>query len=312
MRHFSTGVLAVSASLLFVYGVMAQPPGGRGGRSGRGGFGPPRFPLLNTLDVNGDGEISAAELANASEALNKIDANKDGKLTRDEMFARPGGRGGPGGGGPGQRPRPGQPPAGESGELGFESAPTPKDDTEEKILAVLQDLDQNQRRGMMNVPVEDGRLLRLLAETIGAKNVVEIGTSNGYSGIWFALALRTTGGKLTTHEIDAGRASLARKNFKQAGVEKYITLVEGDAHEEVKKLKEPIDLLFLDADKEGYIDYLEKLLPMVRPGGLIMAHNMNTRQAHPPFVKAITTNPDLETLFVHMDHAGVAISMKKR
>jgi predicted O-methyltransferase YrrM len=165
---------------------------------------------------------------------------------------------------------------------------------------------------MMNVPEEDGRLLRLLTETVGAKNVVEIGTSNGYSGIWFSLALRTTGGKLTTFEIDAGRASLARENFKRAGVEQYITLVEGDAHEEITRIEDPIDLLFLDADKEGYLDYLDKLLPRVRPGGLIVAHNMNARQAHPPFVKAITTNPNLETLFVHMDHAGVAISMKKR
>ena len=118
------------------------------------------------------------------------------------------------------------------------------------------------------------------------------------------MALRTTSGKLTTHETDAVRVSQARENFKQAGVEQTITLVEGDAHEEVKKLKEPIDLLFLDADKEGYLDYLDKLLPLVCPGGLIVAHNMNTRQAHPPFVKAITTSPDLETLFVHMDHSG--------
>ena len=165
---------------------------------------------------------------------------------------------------------------------------------------------------MMNVPEEDGRLLRLLTETVDAKNVVEIGTSNGYSGIWFALALRTTNGKLTTYEIDQKRASLARENFKRAGVEESITLVQGDAHDEVKNLKGPIDILFLDADKEGYIDYLEKLLPLVRPGGLIVAHNMNVRQAHPPFVKAITTNPKLETLFVQMDRAGVAISMKKR
>jgi predicted O-methyltransferase YrrM len=223
----------------------------------------------------------------------------------------PGGRSGRGGFGP-QRSRPGRKPAGESGGLAFDNAPLPKDDTEKKILAVLADLDQNQRRGMMNVPEEDGRLLRLLAETVGAKNVVEIGTSSGYSGIWLALALRTTDGKLTTYEIDARQASLARENFKRAGVDQYITLVEGDAHEEVTKLTEPIDLLFLDADKEGYIDYLEKLLPLVRPGGLIVAHNMNARQAHPPFVKAITTNPNLETLFVHMDQAGVAISMKKR
>jgi len=317
MRRFTTGVLAVAALAFCAYGLMAQPPGGRGGQPGRGGFGPPRFPLMTTLDANSDGEISAAELENAALALKKIDSNKDGKLTRDEMFARPGGvgrpgRGGTGGDSPRQSQRPPRPPAGAGGELVFESTPAPKDDVEKKILAVLKDLDQNQRRGMMNVPEEDGRLLRLLTETVDAKNVVEIGTSNGFSGIWFSLALRTTGGKLTTYEIDQRRASLARENFKRAGVEQYVTLVEGDAHEEVKKFKGPIDVLFLDADKEGYIDYLNKLLPLVRGGGLIVAHNMNVRQAHPPFIKAITTNPDLETLFVHMDHAGVAISMKKR
>ncbi len=136
---------------------------------------------------------------------------------------------------------------------------------EQKILDVLADMYLNQRRGMMNVQPEDGRLLRLLAEATGAKHIVEIGTSNGYSGIWFCLALRTTGGKLTTHEIDAGRASLARENFKRAGVSHIVTLVEGDAHKTVTRLKEPIDILHLDADKAGYIDYLGKLLPLARP-----------------------------------------------
>jgi predicted O-methyltransferase YrrM len=190
--------------------------------------------------------------------------------------------------------------------------PLAKNEAEKKILSVLDDLHRNQRRGMMNVPVEDGRLLRVLTETIGAKHVVEIGTSNGYSGIWLCLALRTTGGKLTTYEIDARRAELARENFKRAGVEEFVTLVEGDAHEEVTKLKEPIDLLFLDADKDGYIDYLNKLLPLVRPGGLIVAHNMNPRQADPKYLEAITTNPDLETICLNMDAAGVGVTLKKR
>ena len=194
----------------------------------------------------------------------------------------------------------------------MESTPMAKTEAEKKILSVLDDMDKNQRGGMMNVPIEDGRLLRLLTETVGAKHVVEIGTSNGYSGIWFCLALRTTGGKLTTHEIDARRASLARENFKRAGVDKLITLVEGNAHEEVAKLKGPIDILFLDADKEGYIDYLNKLLPKLRPGGLIVAHNMNPRQADPKYIEAITTNPDLETLLLHQQGAGVSVTLKKR
>ncbi len=164
----------------------------------------------------------------------------------------------------------------------------------------------------MNVPPEDGRLLRLFTEATNAGHVVEIGTSNGYSSIWFCLALKRTGGKLTTFEIDHDRATLARDNFKRAGVERIVTLIEGDAHEEVTKLKEPIDIIFLDADKSGYIDYINKLLPLLRPGGLILAHNMNLRQADPRYVEAITSDPDLETLFLHMQAAGVGVTLKKR
>lgn len=190
--------------------------------------------------------------------------------------------------------------------------PLAKNDAEKKTLSVLDDMHRNQRRGMMNIPVEDGRLLRVLTEAICAQHVVEIGTSNGYSGIWLCLALRTTGGKLTTYEINAHRAALARENFKRAGLDQIVTLVEGNAHDEVAKLKEPIDLLFLDADKSGYVDYLDKLLPLLRPGGLVVAHNMNPHQADPKYTEAITTNPDLETVFLNTHAAGVGVTLKKR
>ena len=188
-----------------------------------------------------------------------------------------------------------------------EQPPVPVNEEEKRILSVLDDMDRNQSGGMMNVPQGDGRLLRLFTETTGAKHVVEIGTSNGYSGIWFCLALRTTGGKLTTHEIDDRRASLARENFKRAGVDTLVTLVEGDAHETVTKLKEPIDILFLDADKPGYIDYLQKLLPLVRPGGLILAHNVDSTGQD--FINALTTDPNLETVF---QVRGLSVTLKKR
>ena len=190
-----------------------------------------------------------------------------------------------------------------------EQAPIPADEKEKKILSILEDMRLNQSRGMINVPQEDGRLLRLFTEATGAKHVVEIGTSNGYSGIWFCLALRTTGGKLTTHDIDVGRASLARQNFKRAGVDNLVTLVIGDAHETVTKLKEPIDVLFIDADKEGYTDYLNKLLPLVRPGGLILAHNID--MAGQDFINAITTDPNLETVYQGQGQ-GLGVTLKKR
>jgi predicted O-methyltransferase YrrM len=203
----------------------------------------------------------------------------------------------PGGRGPGGR---------RGGSFSAAQQPLGADEQEKKILSILEDMDRNQSRGMMNVPQEDGRILRLLTEAVGAKHVVEIGTSNGYSGIWFCLALRTTGGKLTTHDIDEGRASLARENFKRAGVDNMVTLVMGDAHETVTRIKEPIDVLFIDADKEGYPDYLKKLLPLVRPGGLILSHNIDSTGQD--YIDAITKNPSLETVQAQ----GVTVTLKKR
>lgn len=194
----------------------------------------------------------------------------------------------------------------------FATAPQGRDDAEKKILSVLDEMDQAQRRGTMSVPRDDGRLLRLLAESIGAKHIVELGTSHGYSGIWFCLALRTTGGRLTTFEIDAQRAASARQNFERAGVSSLVTLVEGDAHQQVGKVKEPIDLVFLDADKEGYEDYLKKLLPLIRPGGLIVGHNIDERMADPAFIRAITTNAGLDSVFVEVGNSGLSLSLKKR
>ena len=316
MRKLTAAGIVVIAVGLLACLTIAQPPGGRGvGRQGRGprpgggDFGPPRFPVMTALDANQDGEISAAEVENAAAALKKLDRNSDGKLSQEELRPQFAGRGGPGGpGGPGGRGRMGPPEGGQTSSL--QSSPRPKDDAEEKILNALNEIRREQGR-MMNVPEEDGRLLRLLSETIGAKTVVEVGTSNGVSGIWLALALRRTGGKLITHEISADRAALARENFAAAGVADLVTVVEGDAHETVSKLTGPIDLVFIDADKEGYLDYLEKLLPVLRPGGLVLAHNMNPRMADRRFVEAITTNPDLETVF-YLQGGGVSITLKKR
>jgi predicted O-methyltransferase YrrM len=203
-----------------------------------------------------------------------------------------------------QRPSRGTTRGGQ-GDAQLQKPSVPKNDNEKKILGILDDI--RARQQYRNVPPQDGRLLRLLAESMNAKDVIEIGTSTGYSGIWFGMALQKTGGKLTTFEIDGKRAATARANFKRAGMADIITLVEGDAHDEVKKLEDPIDILFLDADKEGYVDYLDKLLPLVRSGGLIIGHNINTRMADPKFMKAITTNPNLETIV----RTEVSLTLKK-
>jgi len=185
--------------------------------------------------------------------------------------------------------------------------PVAKTEAEERILAVLEEMVKFHRT-YLSVPIQDGKALRLLAEAARAKNVVEIGTSTGYSGLCFCLALESTGGHLTTFEIDHSRASMAREHFKKAGVEEIVTIVEGDAHEQVLKLKGPIDLAFIDADKNGYVDYFHKLLPLLRPGGLILAHNIDMV---PDYVKAVTADRNLETIF-YTEGAGLAVTLKKR
>jgi predicted O-methyltransferase YrrM len=179
-------------------------------------------------------------------------------------------------------------------------------EAEKRILAVLDEMVKSQQT-YLSVPMQDGKALRLLTEATDAKNVVEIGTSTGYSGLWFCLALQKTGGRLTTFEIDHSRALAASGHFKEAGVEKMVTIMEGDAHEQVAKLKAPIDLAFIDADKGGYLDYLNKILPLIRPGGLVLAHNV---EMVPDYVKAVTTNAKLETIF-YMEGAGLAVTLRK-
>jgi caffeoyl-CoA O-methyltransferase len=196
------------------------------------------------------------------------------------------------------------------GSTSTQSTLIPKNDEEKKIVSVLNDMTSSQRTQGANVPMDDGRFLRMLVESIGAKDVVEIGTSNGYSALWMLLGLKSTGGKLTTFEIEASSIKLARQNFKNAGVDNIATVIEGDAHEMVKTLKGPIDLLFLDADKDGYHDYLKQLLPLVRPGGLVVAHNMDSGGTQ-SYINAVTNNADLETLFINTGSGSVGVTLKK-
>ena len=104
-----------------------------------------------------------------------------------------------------------------TGELHPSNAPVAERAAEKKILAVLDRMVKSHET-YLSVPIQDGKALRLLTEAKGAKNVVEIGTSTGYSGLWLCLALQRTNGRLTTFEIYHQRASMAQQHFKEAGV----------------------------------------------------------------------------------------------
>jgi predicted O-methyltransferase YrrM len=129
-------------------------------------------------------------------------------------------------------------------------------------------------RRMLNITPDTGRFLWILARSRRATSVLEIGTSNGYSTIWLADAVRDAGGRVVTLERSAEKIALARANLERAGVAGCVEILEGDAHESLRALKGSFDLVFLDADRSSYLAYLEAVLPLLPSGGLLVADNV--------------------------------------
>ena len=127
----------------------------------------------------------------------------------------------------------------------------------------------------INVAPNQGKLLNLLARTVGVRKILEIGTLGGYSTIWLARAL-PSGGRLITLEADPKHAEVARANIARAGLDGLVDLRLGKALDTLPQLtaKAPFDLIFIDADKTGYSDYLGWSLKLSRPGTLIVADNV--------------------------------------
>ncbi len=171
---------------------------------------------------------------------------------------------------------------------------------------------QRDERGMWNVSQEDGRYLAALVGQLGAKQVLEIGTSNGYSSIWLAQALAQTGGRLITLEIDKHRHELALENFRKAGLEHLIDARLGDARTMIPEIEGRWDLVFIDGWHADYSTYLELILPNVRAGGLVVAHNVKSH-AHlmREFLAAIEKDPTLVTHFLVDGRSGLSVSQKK-
>ena len=179
------------------------------------------------------------------------------------------------------------------------------------ILKHLSWMRENQK-DMMNVAPKEGEYLHDLLIKLKAKRALEVGTSNGYSGVWMGMALKKTRGKLITLEIDERRASLARENFAKTGMDRTVELRLTDALKEIPKLQGPFDLVFIDAWKQDYMNYLEMTLPLVRSGGVIVAHN--TRDAVyflAGFIQRVKTDPQLKTEFVDVGPSGFSVSWKK-
>ena len=181
---------------------------------------------------------------------------------------------------------------------------------EPSLVKLLHDI-KAADRDQLAVSEEDGRFLRVMAASGGAKRALEIGSASGYSAIWIGLGLRQTGGHLTTIEYDPARARAAADNIRRAGLADVITVLPGDAFKEVPRLAGAFDFVFLDAWKRDYKRFFDMIVPRLAPRGLLLAHNVVNKQAEMRnFLDAIQNNPSLFTTIVTPSGEGMSVSYK--
>ena len=168
-------------------------------------------------------------------------------------------------------------------------------------------------KGQLAVSEEDGRFLRVLVATRGAKSVLEIGAASGYSGIWLGLGVRETGGRVVAIEYDPQRARAALENVHRAGLTDVVRVVHADAFAEIPRLQGTFDLVFLDAWKPDYKKFFDMVYPRLSPGGVFVAHNVvNKKNEMEPFLKTVLSHPALYTTIVSPSGEGMSVSYKTR
>ena len=202
---------------------------------------------------------------------------------------------------------------------------------DEKIRTILEELEiqsnlEKTRKvsvepheRMLAITKETGELLNLLLHLKNAKNMLEIGTSVGYSAIWCAEAIAENKGKIITIEQNQGKIDRAEKNFEKAGLSDFITIKKGMAINILQLLKfeekyqEYFDAVLIDADKENVIEYFDLVLPMVVKGGLIITDNMLYPEKYRPQMEKLTMhikeNSKLRTITSPIGN-GEEITMK--
>ena len=166
-----------------------------------------------------------------------------------------------------------------------------------------------------------GMFYNILLKSIDAKNILEIGTSVGYSGLWFADAVGSKydiGGKIITIDREKFKIDNAVKNFEEAGVSSLIKIRDGEARKILHDIKEEFsenyfDFIFIDADKESYIEYFDLCLPLVRKGGIIGADNIllpeRFNEMMADYLSHVRSNPNVQSVTVPIDN-GEEITIK--
>ena len=169
---------------------------------------------------------------------------------------------------------------------------------------------------LSNTTAGDAMLLRILVESTGAKNGVEVGTNTGYGAISMGIGFERTGGRLTTIEIDSRTAASARSHLAKVGLDKVVTVVEGDALKVLPTLPGTYDFVFIDASKPDYLKYLKALEPKLKPGAVVVADNVIDYAGQmPDFLEYVQSSPLYDTQIIRASmqkNDGMSISYKIR
>jgi caffeoyl-CoA O-methyltransferase len=189
---------------------------------------------------------------------------------------------------------------------------------DERIDAVLERLyaeDGAQRAAGLpssqrtrNVERQTGRWLALLVRATKARELLEIGSSNGVSTIWLAAAARQNGGQVIGTEILPERVAEANRNLAEAGLDGVARVVAGEARATVASLPGPFDLVFIDAEKDDYVDHFAAVVDRVEIGGLILADNVISHDLS-AYQAMLRSRSDVETVTVPIDR-GVEFTVK--
>ena len=165
-----------------------------------------------------------------------------------------------------------------------------------------------------------GTFYNIMLKSIHAKNILEIGMSVGYSGLWFADAIisNTQDGQIITIDREQFKIDSATRNFEEAGVSSLIKIRKGEARKILHEIKEEFgenyfDFIFIDADKESYIEYFDLCLPLVRKGGIIGADNIlfpeRFNEMMADYLSHVRNNPNVQSVTVPIDN-GEEVTIK--
>ena len=204
----------------------------------------------------------------------------------------------------------------------------------EKIQNVLSRLEKDidyENSHRSEVPSEErlnciskniGMFYNIMLKSINAKKILEIGTSVGYSGLWFAdvvMSNTQSNGQIITIDRERFKIDNAKKNFEEAGVSSLIKIRDGEARKALYDIKEEFgknyfDFIFIDADKESYIEYFDLCLPLVRKGGIIGADNIllpeRFNEMMADYLSHVRSNPNVQSVTVPVSYTHLTLPTK--